>query len=70
MLQFGGASGSGYLLPREVKAGMEELKKFGEFKDGIFHRNEGVAGPAQFRRLPGDLGARARPRDGLSQGPL
>jgi hypothetical protein len=27
VLQFGGASGSGYLQPREVKAGMEELKK-------------------------------------------
>jgi hypothetical protein len=44
VLQFGGASGSGYLLPREVKAGMEELKAFGTFKDGIFHRNEGVSG--------------------------
>jgi hypothetical protein len=44
VLQFGGASGSGYLLPREVKAGMEELKAFGEFKDGIFHRREGVPG--------------------------
>jgi hypothetical protein len=44
VLQFGGASGSGYLLPREVKAGMEELKKFGSFADGIFHRNEGVPG--------------------------
>jgi hypothetical protein len=44
VLQFGGASGSGYLLPREVKAGMEELKKFGTFKDGIFTRNEGVSG--------------------------
>jgi hypothetical protein len=44
VLQFGGASGSGYLLPREVKAGMEELKTFGEFKDGIFHRREGVPG--------------------------
>ena len=70
VLQFGGASGSGYLLPREVKAGMEELKKFGEFKDGIFHRNDDVARPAQLRRLPGDLGAHARPRDGLSEGPL
>ena len=39
VLQFGGASGSGYLLPREVKAGMEELKAFGEFKDGIFYRH-------------------------------
>jgi hypothetical protein len=44
VLQFGGASGSGYLQPREVKAGMEELKKFGEFKDGVFHRHEGVPG--------------------------
>ncbi len=44
VLQFGGASGSGYLLPREVKAGMEELKKFGEFKDGVFHRRDGVPG--------------------------
>jgi hypothetical protein len=42
VLQFGGASGSGYLLPREVKAGMEELKKFGEFKDGVFHRHDGT----------------------------
>src|SRR5215470_4753722 len=44
VLQFGSASGSGYLLPREVKAGMEELKAFGEFKDGVFHRKEGVPG--------------------------
>jgi hypothetical protein len=44
VLQFGGASGSGYLLPREVKAGMEELKAYGEFKDGIFHRREGLPG--------------------------
>jgi hypothetical protein len=44
VLQFGGASGSGYLLPREVKAGMEDLKAFGEFKDGIFHRRDGVPG--------------------------
>jgi hypothetical protein len=44
VLQFGGASGSGYLLPREVKAGMEELKKFGEFKDGVFRRRDDVPG--------------------------
>ncbi len=44
VLQFGGASGSGYLLPREVKAGMEELKKFGEFKDGVFRRHDDVPG--------------------------
>lgn len=41
VLQFGGASGSGYLLPSEVKAGTEELRKFGEFKDGVFYRNNG-----------------------------
>ena len=41
VLQFGGASGSGYLLPSEVKAGTEELRKFGEFKDGVFHRHAG-----------------------------
>ena len=44
VLQFGGASGSGYLLPREVKAGMEELKSVGEFKDGVFHRHDGQPG--------------------------
>ncbi len=44
VLQFGGASGSGYLLPREVKAGMEQLKAIGTFKDGIFHRNDDVPG--------------------------
>jgi hypothetical protein len=41
VLQFGGASGSGYLLPSEVKDGTEELRKFGEFKDGVFHRHSG-----------------------------
>src|SRR5258708_7806462 len=42
--QVGGARGGGYLQPREVKAGMKELKKFGEFKDGVFHRRDGVPG--------------------------
>jgi len=60
VLQFGGASGSGYLLPREVKAGMEELKAFGTFKDGIFHRNEGVPGRRN-SMPPGHLGTYARP---------
>ncbi|HEY7296748.1 MAG TPA: hypothetical protein VH684_02330 [Xanthobacteraceae bacterium] len=44
VLQFGGASGSGYLPPREVKAGMEKLKTFGVFRDGVFYRREGVSG--------------------------
>ena len=44
VLQFGGASGSGYLPPAEVKQGMEELKAFGEFREGLFHRDPGVPG--------------------------
>ena len=44
VLQFGGASGSGYLQPVEVKRGMEELKASGEFREGLFHRNPGVPG--------------------------
>lgn len=40
VLQFGGASGSGYLSRQQVKAGMEDLKKYGEFKDGVFHRRD------------------------------
>jgi hypothetical protein len=38
VLQFGGASGSGYLSNAEVRAGMEELKQHGEFKNGVYHR--------------------------------
>ena len=44
VLQFGGASGSGYLSRPESKAGMEALSKIGEFMDGVFRRNDGVAG--------------------------
>ena len=44
VLQFGSASGSGYLSQEEVDAGTEELKKFGTFKDGIFRRNDDVEG--------------------------
>jgi hypothetical protein len=44
VLQFGGASGSGYLSQSEVKAGMEELKQEGEFKDGVFRRRADVEG--------------------------
>ncbi len=44
VLQFGGASGSGYLLPAQVKRGMEELKAFGRFEEGLFVRNPGVPG--------------------------
>ena len=44
ILQFGGASGSGYLQPKEVREGMQALKAIGEFKDGVFRRNPGVPG--------------------------
>lgn len=44
VLQFGGASGSGYLSRAQVKAGMDELTKFGEFKEGVFHRREAKDG--------------------------
>ncbi len=44
VLQFGGASGSGYLANAEVRRGMEELKKFGRFEEGVFRRNDDVPG--------------------------
>jgi len=44
VLQFGGASGSGYLSREEVYAGTEELKKYGTFEGGVFRRNEDVEG--------------------------
>jgi hypothetical protein len=40
VLQFGGASGSGYLSNAETRKAMEELNKLGEFKDGVFRRRE------------------------------
>jgi hypothetical protein len=47
VLQFGGASGNGYLAPAEIAAGTEELKKFGRFEGGIFRRNDDVEGRRQ-----------------------
>ena len=44
VLQFGGASGSGYLSRKEVRQGMEELKQFGSFEGGVYRRNEDVPG--------------------------
>ncbi len=44
VLQFGGASGGGYLSRGEVQAGTEELKKFGTFEGGIFHRDDDSGG--------------------------
>ncbi len=44
VLQFGGASGSGYLSRGQVQAGTAELKKFGTFEAGVFRRNDDVEG--------------------------
>ncbi|MGZ3290949.1 MAG: hypothetical protein ACXU87_23250, partial [Xanthobacteraceae bacterium] len=44
VLQFGGASGSGYLSQAEVQAGMQELRREGEFKDGVFRRRADAEG--------------------------
>ncbi|HXQ54054.1 MAG TPA: hypothetical protein VN802_23370 [Stellaceae bacterium] len=44
VLQCGGASGSGYLSRNETKAGMDVLKEYGEFKDGVFRRHKDVPG--------------------------
>jgi hypothetical protein len=38
-LQFGGASGSGYISLPRMKEGMEALKAFGSFEKGIFTRS-------------------------------
>ena len=40
VLQFGGASGGGYLSRQEVEAGREALRKFGSFDGGVFRRND------------------------------
>jgi hypothetical protein len=44
VLQFGGASGSGYLSRQESKQATSELKALGTFEGGVYRRNEGVPG--------------------------
>jgi len=44
VLQFGGASGSGYISPEQIEAGTAELKKQGTFEKGVFRRSEGGQG--------------------------
>ena len=44
VLQFGGASGSGYLGRAGQLSATDELRKFGEFRDGVFRRREDVEG--------------------------
>ena len=38
VLQFGGASGGGYISEERFQQGVEELKAFGSFDKGVFHR--------------------------------
>ncbi|VWX62431.1 conserved hypothetical protein [Burkholderiales bacterium 8X] len=38
VLQFGGASGSGYISEERFQAGVAELKAFGSFENGIYRR--------------------------------
>jgi hypothetical protein len=45
VLQFGGASGSGYLGADQTRGGREALAKVGAFEKGVFRRNPGVEGP-------------------------
>jgi hypothetical protein len=44
VLQFGGASGSGYMTQEQMEAGTAELKAHGTFEKGVFRRNEGEEG--------------------------
>jgi hypothetical protein len=44
VLQFGGASGGGYLSRNEVKKGMDELAQYGTFEGGVFRRHDGIPG--------------------------
>jgi hypothetical protein len=44
VLQFGGASRSGYMTHEDMEASTVELKKFGQFEKGVYRRNDGVEG--------------------------
>lgn len=41
VLQFGGASGQGYLSDAQIKRGRRELHEFGNFEGGVFKRTDG-----------------------------
>jgi len=41
VLQFGGASRSGFISTRQMQQGHDELARLGEFKGGVFHRRAG-----------------------------
>jgi len=44
VLQFGGASGSGYMTQEEMEASTAELKKHGRFEKGVYRRNDDQEG--------------------------
>jgi hypothetical protein len=44
VMQFGGASGNGYMTEQQLERGTEELKQFGRFEKGVFRRNDDVEG--------------------------
>jgi hypothetical protein len=44
IIQFGGPSGNGYLSAAQEQAAIAEMSAFGRFAEGVFHRNDGVAG--------------------------
>jgi hypothetical protein len=44
VLQFGGASGNGYMTLEQLEAGTAELKKHGSFEKGVFRRHDGEDG--------------------------
>jgi len=41
VLQFGGASGQGFISTRQMQQGFAALAPIGEFKEGVFHRRDG-----------------------------
>ena len=41
VLQFGGASGQGFISTRQMQQAYEALARIGEFKAGVFHRTDG-----------------------------
>jgi hypothetical protein len=44
VLQFGGASGSGYMTQEQMEASTAELKNNGRFEKGVYRRNDDVEG--------------------------
>src|SRR5579863_10670612 len=42
VLQFGGASGQGFISTRQMQQGFAELSRVGEFTGGVFRRSDGA----------------------------